>query len=123
MRHIALRVRDMKAARAFYEGVLGLRCVWEPDPDNVYLTSGEDNLALHRADGGSPDRGTLDHFGFILPSREAVTDWERHLREAGIEILKEVKDHRDGSRSFYARDPDGNVIQMLYEPNLSRGTG
>jgi hypothetical protein len=27
--------------------------------------------------------------------------------------------HRDGSASFYCADPDGIVIQMLYEPTLS----
>ncbi len=50
LRHLALNVRDMAAMKAFYVGVLGFAVEWEPDPDNVYLTSGRDNLALHRAD-------------------------------------------------------------------------
>ena len=47
LRHLALRVRDVRAAREFYVGVFGMRVVWEPDAQNVYLTSGCDNLALH----------------------------------------------------------------------------
>ena len=35
--------------KRFYVDVLGFAVEWEPDPDNVYLTSGRDNLALHRA--------------------------------------------------------------------------
>lgn len=120
MRHIALRVRDMARSRAFYEGLLGMRVVWEPDPDNVYLSSGLDNLALHTADVHAAEPQRLDHLGFILESREAVDAWQSYLEANGCPILKRVKDHRDGSRSFYVSDPDGNVVQMLYEPNLSK---
>ena len=27
-----------------------------------------------------------------------------------------VHDHRDGTASFYLRDPEGNWLEMLYEP-------
>jgi hypothetical protein len=30
-----------------------------------------------------------------------------------------VKTHRDGARSFYFRDPDGLLIQLLYHPPIS----
>ena len=29
---------------------MGMQVEWRPDPDNVYLTSGNDNLALHRVE-------------------------------------------------------------------------
>jgi catechol-2,3-dioxygenase len=29
------------------------------------------------------------------------------------------KRHRDGSYSFYVADPDGNTVQVLYEPTIS----
>jgi catechol 2,3-dioxygenase-like lactoylglutathione lyase family enzyme len=118
MRHIALRVQDMAKSRAFYEGLLGMRVVWEPDPDNVYLSSGSDNLALHSARVAAGDAQRLDHLGFILDARQAVDAWQNYLEANGCAILKRVKDHRDGSRSFYVADPDGNVVQMLFEPNL-----
>ena len=47
LRHLALNVRHMADMKAFYVDVLGFRVEWEPDPANVYLTSGHDNLALH----------------------------------------------------------------------------
>jgi len=37
----------------------------------------------------------------------------------GGAIAKPPKRHRDGSYSFYFSDPDGNIIQALYEPNIS----
>lgn len=120
MRHIALRVSDMSRSRKFYVDILGLKIVWEPDADNVYLSSGEDNIALHAAGANFDGPQRLDHFGFILPTKSAVDAAQDELRKKGVPIPKAVKDHRDGSRSFYAADPDGNVIQFIYLPGVSR---
>ena len=38
----------------------------------------------------------------------------------GGTIAKTPKQHRDGSYSFYFSDPDGNLIQALYEPTISQ---
>ena len=120
LRHLAIRVSDMQRARAFYEGLLGMKVVWEPDPDNVYLSSGCDNLALHREDAprGKPE-SVLDHFGFLVETVGQVQEMEKHFESKGIRIVHRFKVHRDASASFYMADPEGNVIQILYEPTLS----
>jgi catechol 2,3-dioxygenase-like lactoylglutathione lyase family enzyme len=118
MRHLALRVRDPQASKAFYSDCFGMRVVWEPDPDNVYLSSGPDNLALHRATVEGP--GALDHFGFLVDEPEEVDRVAEHFRQRGIRLVEEPRNHRDGSRSFYCLDPDGLRIQVLYEPTLSK---
>jgi len=38
-----------------------------------------------------------------------------------VTIVKPLKLHRDGSYSFYLADPDGNTVQVLYEPNICSG--
>ena len=48
LRHLALNVRSLVEMKRFYVDLLGFTIEWEPDPDNVYLSSGIDNLALHR---------------------------------------------------------------------------
>jgi catechol 2,3-dioxygenase-like lactoylglutathione lyase family enzyme len=119
MRHLALKVADIARARAFYERVFGMKLVWQPNPDNVYLSSGCDNLALHRAEGGDPAAQRLDHLGFIVPSIAEVESAWRWAQEQQLDIAHPLKHHRDGSVSFYIRDPDGNVVQVLYEPSIS----
>lgn len=122
MRHIALKVKDMKRSKAFYQEILGMEVVWEPDSQNAYLSSGCDNLALHELPVGmeapSP-RQHLDHLGFVVESIDRVQELEQEFRNQGIRIVQPFKVHRDGSASFYCTDPDGIVIQMLYEPHLS----
>ncbi|HEX9443960.1 MAG TPA: VOC family protein [Candidatus Binatia bacterium] len=129
LRHVALRVRDLGRSKAFYQRRFGMEIVWEPDAQNVYLSSGADNIALHELPPGSaPSQGTsqgtstaqqLDHLGFIVESVERVRELEGEFRAGGVAILHPFKIHRDGSASFYCADPDGIVIQMLYEPRLS----
>jgi catechol 2,3-dioxygenase-like lactoylglutathione lyase family enzyme len=123
LRHLALKVTDLARSRKFYEELFGMKVVWEPDPENVYLSSGADNLALHQlpaaARHGDAEAQRLDHLGFIMDSVESV---ERLLKQAerfGATIVKPPRRHRDGSYSFYMADPDGNVVQVLYEPNIS----
>lgn len=113
--HLALRVRDVRAAAAFYREHFGLREVWSPDPQNVYLSSGTDNLALHQADHVAPE-GALDHLGFVVDSAEEVHATAERLRARGVPIVHEPRTHRDGSVSCYCRDPDGNLVQVLWLP-------
>jgi catechol 2,3-dioxygenase-like lactoylglutathione lyase family enzyme len=119
MRHLALRVSDVERARDFYARVFGMKIVWQPDPDNAYLSSGADNLALHRTDDRGGEAQRMDHLGFIVPTIADVEAGYAWARSNGVEIVHELKHHRDGSVSFYIRDPDGNVIQALYEPTIS----
>jgi catechol 2,3-dioxygenase-like lactoylglutathione lyase family enzyme len=122
MRHIALKVADIVRARNFYQNILGMEVVWEPDAENIYLSSGCDNIALHQISEGFAADSTerqLDHFGFIVDSIERVKQLEEIFRSQGVKIVHPFKIHRDGSASFYCADPDGIIIQMLYEPNLS----
>ena len=61
----------------------------------------------------------LDHIGFIIRTPEQVDAWYAFLKENGVAIVKQPKTHRDGARSFYCRDPDGNVVQFIYHPPIA----
>ena len=121
LHHVALNVKDLESCERFYTGLLGMRVEWRPDADNVYLTGGSDNLALHRVASG-PEPGAaqrLDHIGFVIDEIGEVDEWFAFLKSSGVPIVKEPKTHRDGARSFYCSDPDGNVLQLIYHPPLS----
>jgi len=121
LRHVALNVRDVQRSVAFYSDVLGMQVEWEPDPDNVYLTSGSDNLAIHRLPEGAEPGAvqSVHHIGFIVAKIDDVDAVAARVEGRGIEFVYPLKTHRDGARSFYFRDPDGLLIQVLYHPPIS----
>lgn len=115
-------MRAFEATRRFYVDLFGFRVEWEPDGDNVYLTSGTDNLALHRAPASARARETaLDHLGILVREAGDVDEWAVFLRERGARLHGEPRSHRDGARSFYLDDPDGNRIQIIHHPPISGG--
>ena len=120
MRHVALNVRDLERSEQFYVGLLGMAVEWRPDADNVYLSSGNDNLALHRSNGDLPTESgqRLDHIGFFIASEAEVDDWHAFLKENAVQIKAAPKTHRDGARSFYCSDPEGTIVQLIYHPPI-----
>jgi catechol 2,3-dioxygenase-like lactoylglutathione lyase family enzyme len=116
IRHVALYARDLEAAERFWVDVMGYEVEWRPDPDNVYLHGGKDNLALHRGVPRAPvdESGQLDHIGLAVPTPEDVDAWAAHLKAHGVELHTEPKTHRDGSRSFYLFGPESLLIQVIH---------
>jgi catechol 2,3-dioxygenase-like lactoylglutathione lyase family enzyme len=125
IRHVALLVRDMETMERFYCDVLGYRVEWRPSADELYLTRGEDNLALHArptASGtpeGEPRETRLDHIGLLMDRPDEVDAWAAYLKEKGVHLDTAPRTHRDGARSFYCRDPEGNRLQFLHHPPLA----
>ncbi|MEB3200578.1 MAG: VOC family protein [Synechococcaceae cyanobacterium] len=118
--HVALRVADMERAKAFY-GALGLQVTWDA-ADWAYLQSPltGDGIALL-----SPDyRAAGPHFAFHFDSRADVEAVHAQLVASGHPVGP-LHDHRDGTASFYLQDPEGNWLEILYEPaaGITTNTG
>ena len=123
MRHIALVVQKFEECEAFYTDIMGMTVLRRASDNLVYLTNGCDNLSLGRAHSRrvcSPI--SVDHFGFIVRSKDELNHWYEFMQEKGVTLLDAPHDHSDGARSFHCRDPEGHVIQPLYHPEISHQT-
>lgn len=121
MRHVALNVLDLKLVETFYVDLLGFSVEWRPDPNNVYLCSGVDNLALHVVKDTGNKAQVLAHTGIIVDDITGVDDWYTYLTAHQVKMASQPKTHRDGARSFYCYDPENNVVQIIFHPPLSKG--
>lgn len=121
LRHVALFVERYTECLHFYCDLMGMALEWQPDEDNSYLCSGNDNLALHRYKGAARDPAAqrLDHIGFIIDTIDDVDIWYDFLKAQGVKMKSTPRTHRDGARSFYCADPDGNTVQIIYHPPIS----
>jgi catechol 2,3-dioxygenase-like lactoylglutathione lyase family enzyme len=114
IRHVALYVGDLAAAERFWTNVMGYAVEWRPDPDNVYLCGGRDNLALHAKEVPGGAGGRLDHIGIAVAAPADVDAWAAHLEAHGVAVKAAPRTHRDGSRSLYFHGPEGLLIQIIH---------
>ncbi|QUJ70173.1 VOC family protein (plasmid) [Photobacterium sp. GJ3] len=120
LRHLALCVYPFEDCIRFYTETLGMEVLRRASDNLVYLSCGNDNLSLSRADGPQDNQQqSLDHFGFIVDSKEELQAWYEFLQSQGVPLLDRPHDHSDGARSFHCTDPAGNVVQPLYHPAVS----
>ena len=109
--HLALLVRDIRAARRFYEKYFGFSdgaSEWFGDVLFIRNADGFD-LALMRGDH-PPNPGAFHHFGFQLPSPAAVRELQTRLEADDVPILEVVEE--SALTSFKCADPDGYTVEV-----------
>jgi catechol 2,3-dioxygenase len=122
--HVEIKVNDMAAQIAFYRDVLGLQ-VESESAAQVILSQGADHPWLILEPTGSkhdnpptwaknPDRAHPVVIGLVTPDIRTVAD---DARTAGITILKDVGEQRNGSMAVGATglvlaDADGNAVRV-----------
>jgi len=113
-----LYAEDLDAARAFYEGLLGLEVlIFDPARD-IFLRCDGSMLIIFKAsktivaDAGVPGHGTTGpgHMAFSA-TRDEIETWRVKLGAAGVSIIQEI-DWPKGAKSIYFRDPAGNILEF-----------
>lgn len=106
-------VTDLKRARAFYEGVLGLKSatVWAENEEKgwVEYEIGPHTLAITN---GDPNEWKPSEQGSAVALEvEDFDEAVRELREKGVAFYKEPMDF-PMCRMALIQDPDGNVLAI-----------
>ncbi|RXJ73059.1 glyoxalase [Veronia nyctiphanis] len=119
LRHLALKVQNLEECEAFYTKILGMKVLRRASDNLVYLTLGNDNLSLGRAQNETNNTGSaLDHFGFIVQSVDDLQTLYDYFVAEDVPLLDKPHKHTDGAWSFHCKDPAGNVIQPIYHPDV-----
>jgi catechol 2,3-dioxygenase len=115
--HVHLKVADIDRALAFYCDVLGFELMARLGDQAAFISAGgyHHHLGLNTWEsraGSPPPPGTtgLYHVAIRYPTRGALADALRRLREAGIP-LEGASDH-GVSEALYLRDPDSNGVEL-----------
>ncbi len=109
--HVAIRVDNVERAKTFYLS-LGMKLVWD-DPDWCYLEAVPSNDGLALLGPGYKAAGP--HFAFHFNDHDELQKAHKQLLHSGVHVGA-LHSHRDGTSSFYLKDPAGNWLEMLYHP-------
>lgn len=110
-------VKDVKASRTFYEGLLGQKVMMDHGP-NVGFEGGfaiwEVNHAFEMVYQRAPDSGEplgRENFELYFESTDLNEIWQQ-LSGAGVKAVHSVREQPWGQRVFRVQDPDGHVVEI-----------
>jgi lactoylglutathione lyase len=107
---VAIRVKDLTRAEAFYKDVLGLEEGLRDARRNwLFLRAGgNDGMIVLQEDKGE---WPTQHFAFTI-AEEDLESSVTILRAKGIEIEGPVTHTWMPAKSIYFDDPDGNALEL-----------
>ena len=122
--HVAIWVRDLERARAFYESTFGGRAGAkyrnEKKCFESYFVRFENGgrLELMTREGiaertDERERFGLAHLAFVVGAEEKVDTLTRELAEAGVPVVSPPRRTGDGYYESVILDPEGNRIEVV----------
>jgi catechol 2,3-dioxygenase-like lactoylglutathione lyase family enzyme len=136
LHHVAISTPDADRLMAFYRDLLGFELVYGgawpqgnaaidaltalegSSARQVMLRAGNAYLELFQfsspaAAPGAADRPVCDHgITHLCLLVDDVDDEQERLRAAGVPFHSAPQDLGQGVRTTYARDPDGNIVEL-----------
>jgi catechol 2,3-dioxygenase-like lactoylglutathione lyase family enzyme len=120
IKETCLYVADLERTQNFYEEKLGLKMIGKVENRHVFFRAGTSVLLCFISEATSKDTelpthsGTgSSHLAFEVPLEEYEKSKELILSKK-IEIIQE-KTWRHGLKSFYFRDPDNHLLEIVVE--------
>ena len=122
--HVAIQVAHLDRSLGFYQRLFGSEVVYRDEKTIELRTPGRrDALTLELGDGpepgaaggvGTPQGGVL-HFGFRLLMPASPDEIAIAVTQAGG-IVEDRGEFVLGEPYVFARDPDGYLIEVFFEP-------
>jgi len=111
---VAIPVRDLERAKAFYANMLGLPHLFDAPPGLSFFRCGETRLMLSQPEG--PETAAASILYYAVPSARGA---QAELAAAGADFDEDARCiARVGDKDVWlaiTRDSEGNLIGMLSE--------
>ena len=122
--HVVLTTKNLDKCLAFYRDLMGLPCSEQNGRWTIHL--GESAIKIHCRPGeyqpaaGVPTAGSLDICLKLreteFPAGMALEIARNEIADAGWEIVCDIGERTGANgpmESFYVRDPDGNLVEIM----------
>ena len=119
--HVHLKVRDLEAGRAFYEGFLGITPVKVKSDQVKFLPAWAPlNLVLSIAHRGESPGGFVNHLGIEVDSRALVFHHLARVKAIGLSVREQpnVNCCYANQSKFWVIDPEGVEVSRVDADDL-----
>ncbi|MER9128779.1 VOC family protein [Mesorhizobium sp. M0768] len=113
-----LAVKDLAKARAFYEGVLGLKEVHNEGGELIVYKSGDTSINVYRSNFAGTNKATAvtwtvgDELGKIVEALKSKGVTFEHYDMPGLTLEGDIHVGHDMKVAWF-RDPDGNILNLV----------
>ncbi|MER8391897.1 VOC family protein [Mesorhizobium sp. M1340] len=113
-----LAVKDLAKARAFYEGVLGLKEVNNEGGELIVYESGDTAINVYRSNFAGTNKATAvtwtvgDELGKIVEALKSKGVAFEHYDMPGLTLEGDVHVGQ-GMKVAWFKDPDGNILNLV----------
>ena len=118
LNHITIRVNRIDASKEFYGDILGFEVIRTMGQSMaVYDIGGGDTMVIVEAETSYDPTSRdfrVDHFGFYVDSPDKIDELAKYFREKEVTIMSGPANRKKG-RFLFIADPDGNMIEFMYE--------
>jgi catechol 2,3-dioxygenase-like lactoylglutathione lyase family enzyme len=120
IKETCLYIKDLETTRKFYQDKLGLELISKTENRHVFFRAGN-SVLLCFIPGATMKETTLPthfatgniHLAFEVPPLDYEL-WKEKVKNNNIEIIQE-QPWKKGLKSFYFRDPDGHLLEIVPE--------
>lgn len=118
--HVAVASKDTAALRDWYVKIFGMKVVYD-NGKGTYFVAAPDNsmIEIIKADNDSCKAalsdGGIRHFA-IAVTCEQFDALVEVIKKEDVEIIS-GPDEKNGIKTFFFRDIDGNIFHLIYRPN------
>ena len=112
---VAVKVKDVAGATAFYRDVLGLEFLFSAGPDLAFLRAGDVRIMLAPPEGADTTPGNSVIYFMVesAPEAHAAIVARGARSEHGAQLVARMPDHE--LWMAFVRDPEGNLIGLMEE--------
>lgn len=118
LNHITIRVNRIDASKEFYGDILGFEVIRTMGQSMaVYDIGGGDTMVIVEAETSYDPTSRdfrVDHFWFYVDSPKKIDELAKYFREKEVTIMSGPANRKKG-RFLFIADPDGNMIEFMYE--------
>ncbi|MER9251638.1 VOC family protein [Mesorhizobium sp. M0598] len=113
-----LAVKDLAKAKAFYEGVLGLKEVHNKGGELIVYKSGDTSINVYRSNFAGTNKATAvtwtvgDELGKIVEALKSKGVTFEHYDMPGLTLEGDVHVGQ-GMKVAWFKEPDGNILNLV----------